>query len=70
MYSSAQVASLSLFLPPTVHVSLLISPCAMHIYTYMYIDTCKHICWPLPSNQSFYRQVAGYWKGVGDHRVG
>ena len=27
-------------------------------------------CWPLPSNQSFYRQIAGYQRGVGDHRVG
>ena len=31
---------------------------------------CKVICWPLPSNQSFYRQIAGYRMGVGDHRVG
>ena len=22
------------------------------------------------ANQSFYRQVAGYWRRVGDHRVG
>ena len=27
-------------------------------------------CWPLPSNQSFYRQIASYQRGVGDHRVG
>ena len=25
------------------------------------------ICWPLPTNQSFYRQIAGYQRGVGDH---
>ena len=31
---------------------------------------CNCICWPLPSNQSFYRQIAGYRMGVGDHRVG
>ena len=34
------------------------------------IHTCKFICWPSPSNQSFYRQIAGYQRGVGDHRVG
>ena len=28
------------------------------------------ICWLLPSNQSFYRQIAGYQRGVGDRRVG
>ena len=28
------------------------------------------ICWPLLSNQSFYRQIAGYGMGIGDHRVG
>ena len=27
-------------------------------------------CWPLPSNQSFYRQIAGYVRGVRDSRVG
>ena len=26
-------------------------------------------CWLLLSNQSFYRQIAGYGMGVGDHRV-
>ena len=30
----------------------------------------NNICWPLPSNQSFYRQIAIYGMGVGDHRVG
>ena len=28
------------------------------------------ICWPLPSNQSFYRQITGYRRCVGDHSVG
>ena len=28
------------------------------------------ICWPSLSNQCFYRQIAGYGMGVGDHRVG
>jgi hypothetical protein len=27
-------------------------------------------CRPLPSNQSFYRQIAGYQRGAGDYRVG
>ena len=31
---------------------------------------CISICWSLLSNQSFYRQIAGYGMGVGDHRVG
>ena len=31
---------------------------------------CIDLRWPLPSNQSFYRQIAGYGMGVGDHRVG
>ncbi len=29
-----------------------------------------HICRPSPSNQSFYRLIAGYQRGAGDHRVG
>jgi hypothetical protein len=28
------------------------------------------ICSPSPSNQSFYRQIAGYQRGAGDHKVG
>ena len=28
-----------------------------------------YICWPLLSNQSFYRQITGCGMGVGDHRV-
>ena len=35
-----------------------------YLYLYMYIY------WPSPSNQSFYRQIAGHHRGVGDHRVG
>ena len=30
---------------------------------------CVCVCWPLPSNQSFYRQIAGYQRGVDDHGV-
>ena len=29
-----------------------------------------YVCWSLPSNQSFYRQIAGYVRGVRDPRVG
>ena len=42
----------------------------------MYISMCSllaiytHNYWPLPSNQSFYRQIAGYVRGVRDPRVG
>ena len=28
-----------------------------------------HLLAIVPSNQSFYRQIAGYQRGVGDHRV-
>ena len=38
--------------------------CTWHIHTYMYI------CRPSPSNQSFYRLIAGYQRGAGDYRVG
>ena len=30
----------------------------------------SHICWLLPSNQSFYRQIARYRRPVGDHSIG
>ena len=45
----------------------------VHVYvqimlTHMYI--CSSVCCPLPSNQSLYRQIASYQRGVGDHRVG
>ena len=39
-------------------------------YTHLHIISCVSTCWPSPSNQSFYRQVARYQRGVGDHRVG
>jgi hypothetical protein len=29
-----------------------------------------YVCRPSPSNQSFYRLIAGYQRGTGDHRVG
>jgi hypothetical protein len=37
-----------------------------------YVCRCVHmyVCWLLPSNQSFYTRIAGYRRGVGDHRVG
>ena len=31
---------------------------------------CRLKCWPSPSNQKFYTQIAGYQRGVGDHGVG
>ena len=34
------------------------------------IILCNTTYWPLPSNQSSYRQIARYQRGVGDHRVG
>ena len=35
------------------------------------VHECVYMCcWTLPSNQSFYRQIAGYGMGVGDHRIG
>ena len=51
----------------------------MHTYMYMYMYKQDYIhthrctctcCWLLPSNQSFYWQIAGYRRGVGDHWVG
>ena len=33
------------------------------------VSMCIHVCWPLPSNPSFYRQIASYQRGVGDHRI-
>ena len=37
-------------------------------YYYAFKWLCIFTCWPSPSNQSFYRQIAGYQRGVGDHR--
>ena len=28
-----------------------------------------NICWQLPSNQSFYKEIIGYGVSVGEHRV-
>ena len=36
---------------------------------YLYGTVCDCICLPLPSNQSFYRLIAGYWMSGGDHEV-
>ena len=33
-------------------------------------SVCMCVCWLLPSNQSFYKQIVGQVNGVGDHRVG
>ena len=45
-----------------------------HNYTHTYLQhthVCTYnSCWPLPSNKRFYKQIAGYWMGVGDYRVG
>ena len=34
-----------------------------------YVYTFYCVCLPLPSNQSFYRLITGYWMGGGDHEV-
>ena len=33
-----------------------------------YVCVCVCVCLPLPSNQSFYRLIAGYWMGGGGER--
>ena len=45
---------------PTVDVYFVVS-CEYSTVVYL---------WSLPSNQSFYRQIAGYGVGMGDHRLG
>ena len=52
----------------TVHVCYTLGLLVLNILN---IDD-NHYCWPLPSNQSFYRQITGYQRGVhvGGHRVG
>ena len=40
-----------------------------YVYNY-YNNIIIIICWPLLSNQSLFRQIAGYVMGVDDHRVG
>ena len=37
---------------------------------YVYVCVYSIMCWSLPSNQSFYRQIASYVRGVRDPRVG
>ena len=46
---------------------LLMSVFAKHVY---HNNNNNIICWQLPSNQSFYRQFAGYGKELGHHKVG
>ena len=42
----------------------------MHVYSKR-MDNQMHVpCWQLLSNQSVYRQFAGYGKGLGHHKVG
>ena len=38
-------------------------------YECVCVCVCMCVCWPLPSNQSFYRQITGYKMGGGDHVV-
>jgi hypothetical protein len=38
--------------------------------TTMFMSVDNSICRPSPSNQNFYRLIAGYQRGAGDHRVG
>ena len=59
------------------HLEVLISLCCPHIVVLSHgclqtvmFQYYNDSCWPSPSNQSFYRQIAGYGMGVGDHRVG
>ena len=40
-----------------------------HAHTHMQVGTHIHTHTYLSSNQSFYRLIAGYWVGVGDHEV-
>ena len=47
-----------------------LKPCMWHFIIAGVEYLCMHICWPSPSNQSFYRQIAGYRMGVGNDRVG
>ena len=43
------------------------NPLKILLQSIVYVYTCTGIC---IVNQSFYRQIAGYQRGVGDHRVG
>ena len=43
----------------------------IHVFVYvMCVCACICVSWKLPSNQSFYKQFAGYGKGMGHHKVG
>ena len=45
----------------------------MYMYMKLILTFDNVICWPLPSNQSYnsyIRKIAGFQRGVGDHRVG
>ena len=49
-----------------------LSKCVLCMYTYAQINICTvYMCIYLqsPSNQSFYRKIAGYRMSVGDHEV-
>ena len=49
--------------------------CVQCVYVYICmcvcvcVCVCVFVCLPLPSNQSFYRLIAGYRIGVGYHKV-
>ena len=58
-YTAIPTAPLILEIQQRNEFSAYVSTCHM--------DNCN--CWPSPSNQSFYRQIAGYQRGVSDHRV-
>ena len=42
----------------------------VYVYVCVYIVYYSIMCWSLPSNQSFYRQIAGYMRGMRDPRIG
>ena len=44
--------------------------CTLYVYAHPYTSMCMSICWPLLSNQSFCRLIAGCGLGGGDHKVG
>ena len=37
--------------------------------TARFVCVCVCVCLSLPSKQRFYRLIAGYWMGGGDHQV-
>ena len=55
-----------------IHMNNSITCILVTEYVYVHVfgmHTCNLVCWPLPSNQRFYRQIAGYVRGVRDPRV-